>query len=260
VGNDRIAQIALGSGVNISEINFGERGLRAELIHKSLFHSNTPVPEPVAAQVATTADTSGWVHALYVDVLGRAPADAETAWWNVRLDGGTPRADVVAAFVAGEEYRGRAIDALYQEYLGRAADPRGRRYWLDRWPDANGRDVVAAGILASPEYFGKAGASDPQFIDALYQDVLGRDATSAEISHWTGRLAESSRGDVARRFLASDERLLDLVAAWHLQYLHRQPTPAEAALSLRQREAGIYVEQMQWGVLASDEYEFLAEG
>lgn len=260
VGNDRIAQIALGSGVNISEINFGERGLRPELIHKRLFHSNTPVPEPVAAQVATTADTSGWVHALYVDVLGRAPADAEAAWWNVRLAGGTPRADVVAAFVAGEEYRGRAIDALYQEYLGRAADPRGRRYWLDHWPAANGRDVVAAGILASPEYFGKAGASDPQFIDALYQDVLGRDATSAETSHWTGKLAESSRGDVARRFLASDERLLDLVAAWHLQYLHRQPTPAEAALSLRQREAGIYVEQMQWGVLASDEYEFLAEG
>jgi hypothetical protein len=68
---------------------------------------------------------SGFVSALYQDLLQRTAAPSEVASWTQQMSHGMSRATVVRGFVTAQEYRTKLVSAYYQHYLGRAADPGG---------------------------------------------------------------------------------------------------------------------------------------
>jgi hypothetical protein len=68
--------------------------------------------------------------------------------------------------------------------------------------------------------------ANEQFVNALYQGLLGRQADAGGLAYWEGLLnAGVSRFDVAERIQSSPEFLQDEVAAAYQTILHRQVDP-----------------------------------
>jgi hypothetical protein len=81
-----------------------------------------------------------------------------------------------------------------------------------------------AGISLDPQASSNPG--NQQFVNALYQSLLGRPADAPGLALWAGMLgAGVSRFDVAMRIQSSTEFLQDEVAAAYQTILHRQVDP-----------------------------------
>lgn len=85
-----------------------------------------------------------------------------------------------------------SVQALYVAYYGRPADPAGLKYWASQ-ADANGGDLskIIGAFSNTPEATAlQHGASEtPEHrIDALYTNLLGRDADPAGMSYWKGQV------------------------------------------------------------------------
>src|SRR5262249_17240707 len=66
---------------------------------------------------------SGFLNALYQDVLKRPIDPPGLQTWGAALQNGMTRTDLAASILASPEYDTDAVQALYQSILGRAADP-----------------------------------------------------------------------------------------------------------------------------------------
>lgn len=83
-----------------------------------------------------------------------------------------------------------AIDRLYSAYFERTPDSPGFEYWANRWSRA-GTDLPAMSeyFAASPEFDARYGSlSDPEFIELVYQNVLGRAPDADGFAYWANRL------------------------------------------------------------------------
>ncbi|UWR24417.1 DUF4214 domain-containing protein [Sulfitobacter sp. S190] len=114
--------------------------------------------------------------------------------------------DVLPVFavsdVAAQVYR------LYQATLDRAPDATGYQTWTERlFEGERGLVEVAQGFVDSTEFQGVYGTLDnPDFVTLLYQNVLERDASTAEVQGWVDRLGDDlTRADVVVRFSESTE-------------------------------------------------------
>ncbi len=58
---------------------------------------------------------------------------------------------------------------------------------------------------ASQTYYDARGGTFPGLIRGLFRDVLGRDATDADVAFWEGRKLADPRADIVNILLASDE-------------------------------------------------------
>jgi len=97
------------------------------------------------------------------------------------------------------------VDSWYRMYLGRSAlgDP-GSTGWMNQLRRGNSPASVLAGILASHEYFIRVGGTMPDFIRAVYGEVVGRPATPGELRFWLRRAYTQSRQDIANEILAQN--------------------------------------------------------
>jgi serralysin len=88
--------------------------------------------------------------------------------------------------VAGQAYR------IYQAALDRTPDPEGLSYWIRAMDSGMSLRDVAAGFLGSNEFVKAYGAapSVEQFVDKLYENILGRAAEPAGFQYWVGKLHE----------------------------------------------------------------------
>ncbi|MCL6502049.1 MAG: tandem-95 repeat protein [Pirellulales bacterium] len=202
-----------------------------------------------------------WVMRLYAEVLGRTttPSDAEVLFWTGELARGRSRGDVAQGFINSVERRSREINNFYQLYLGRGVDPSGLQFWLQVWAANNGPEPVQAGLLGSMEYFiNRGGGTNAGFVQALYNDVLGRSAGPAEVAFWVNELATRSRANVAMGFLVSDEYRLKVIANMYTTYLRRPIDNDGAQYWLQRMKQGVPQESILAGILGSLEYYNLA--
>ncbi|MFI5165770.1 MAG: DUF4214 domain-containing protein [Thermoanaerobaculales bacterium] len=68
---------------------------------------------------------------------------------------------------------------------------------------ALGRSILRE--VTTPSYYQRQGGTDAAFVQALYRDVLGREAAPAEVAFWKRWLQHDSRIEVAKHFVISDE-------------------------------------------------------
>lgn len=82
--------------------------------------------------------------------------------------------------IAGQVYR------LYGAVLGRGPDAGGFVSWFDNLRDGNVVELQVAGaFMNSREFTNTYGSvSDAEFIELLYQNVLGRDPSQTEVDNW----------------------------------------------------------------------------
>ncbi len=138
-------------------------------------HSASAGTEPGAIGEAPTARYLAEAFGLF---LGRAPSAAEVDSWSIVVHRGELLA-VTRSLSASDEWAGQRVDDLYRTVLGRTAEPSGRAHWVDQIAGGLQLEEVAARFFGSAEYYARMGASEPAFVDALYEALLGRTATPA---------------------------------------------------------------------------------
>jgi hypothetical protein len=112
---------------------------------------------------------------------------------------------------AGAAYR------LYQAAFDRAPEAAGRGYWISMLDSGQASlDQVSAGFASSKEFadlYG-ANASDSQFVQQLYQNVLHRPAEADGYAFWLDAIEEHgvARADVLSHFSESVENQVQVVA------------------------------------------------
>lgn len=97
------------------------------------------------------------------------------------------------------------IQNLYIAFYGRPADAAGQTYWADELEAANGDlSAIINAFASSDEYqrnYGELEAAE--LVNALYQQILGRDAEEAGLDFYVGELAEGNitEGEIALAIL-----------------------------------------------------------
>ena len=97
------------------------------------------------------------------------------------------------------------IQNLYIAFYGRPADAAGQEYWADELEAANGDlSAIINAFASSEEYqrnYGDLEAAD--LVNALYQQILGRDAEQAGLDFYVEELAEGNitEGEIALAIL-----------------------------------------------------------
>jgi hypothetical protein len=160
---------------------------------------------------------------------------------------------MVATLTSTAEYRRAVVDGFYRDYLGRPADTSGLAVWSP-WATAL-RTEVQAKLLASDEYYGQAGGTNDGFVDALYQDVLGRSADAgAKATFGSWLAAGRTRADVARTVLTSPQGYGHVVEQLYERLL-RRGSDASGRRYWRARLAdGMSVERLIASIASSREY------
>lgn len=148
---------------------------------------------------------------LHQWVIGRSPTAAERTLWVTRFTAGTHTLpDLVMALRASAD-NVDVVDPLvrlYSAYFLRIPDRDGIHYWTDRLRRGTSLKQVADFFAASSEFKRRYGSlSDGQFVELIYQNILGRPGEQAGVDFWTQQLASGrrSRGWVMIGFSESPE-------------------------------------------------------
>jgi hypothetical protein len=209
----------------------------------------------VAASVFPPSTATSWLDRVYRDLLHRALDPFGQAAWTVLLNQGVSRQLVVGMIEQSVEYRTDEVQTLYQQLLHRSADPVGLNGWVNALGSGMTILEVEAGILGSPEFFQDSGSTKQGFVNALYEDLLGREPDPGGLAVALTALANNvSRQAVAAAVLARDEFHADLITALYEQFLQRAPDPVGFNLSMQALRGGFSEEGLIAVLLGSDEY------
>ncbi|HET6881661.1 MAG TPA: DUF4214 domain-containing protein [Pirellulales bacterium] len=204
---------------------------------------------------ASGTPNQNFIDAVYQSILGRAADPAALAYWTPLLDQGAPRSSLTLALTHSDEYDARIIEGVYQKYLGRAADPASLVNWTALMQGGLSDEQLEADFIGSAEYYLHSGGTDKSWVDAMYEDLLGRAADAAGEAYWVNALASGARrAMVAYGFAASAEREADVIQNDYTTYLGRTASNAEVAGWVMAFEAGDSNENVIAGFAASDEY------
>ncbi len=175
-GGDTVT-LAIGSGSPIVDIGLVPGGPIAPL---------HPASNPLGTGSASlyAAELTG----LYTTILGRPPDPDGLAYWEGALASGISLAQVASAFLHSAEYESDVVASYYEGFYGRAASPAELSAWVS-YIQASGDSLesIADLFLTNPAY-NALHASDADFIQSLYGNLLGRQASAQEIAGWSSNL------------------------------------------------------------------------
>ncbi|WP_193009581.1 DUF4214 domain-containing protein [Roseomonas sp. FDAARGOS_362] len=105
---------------------------------------------------------------------------------------------------------------LYHAALDRDPEQQGLNFWIDRLGEGHGLLDLAQSFLASPEFNARYGSlTDSQYVDRLYQNVLGREGEAAGKAWWLSQLDSGhSRAEVLQGFSESAENRANTAGLW----------------------------------------------
>ena len=132
--------------------------------------------------------------------------DTLNGFKRIEFNNGTLALDIDAGETAGQAYR------LYQAAFARTPDMPGVAYHMNDMEN-NGLSIqqIASNFMASPEFKTQYGEnlSDDAYINALYQNVLGRGASDDEVAYYQDHFDRGiwDRPQVMINFAESPENL-----------------------------------------------------
>jgi hypothetical protein len=160
-------------------------------------YSYAPFEAPVA-----------FIDAFFQDFHGRPATTQEKNNYDYRLTR-EPAEDVARAIIdfAGGSNANDPIARLYRAYFARRTDAGGLRYWAAQLRAGKTLSSVSNFFATSAEFKTKYGTlSNTQFVNLVYSNVLGRNATDADRSYWVGQLNLGySRSKLMLQFAESSE-------------------------------------------------------
>ena len=204
-----------------------------------------------------------FVSALYRDVLGRAPDSSGLSNWEDQLQAGTSRQQLAQAFWESPEHRTLEVATYYHTLLQRDPDAAGLTQWVQMLENGESESAVEYGFLSSHEYLNN-NPSVSAFVGALYEDVLGRPVSVAEIELWQSQIFGSvfvrtsdfveKAGLFASGILDSAEASKYLIELDYSQFLQRNVDPIGEEYWLAAVQSGTSPTALAEAILGSDEY------
>ncbi len=194
------------------------------------------------------------VRALYADFLNRGPDPTGMAYWSGLLAGGSGGPALVSGLTNSDEYVNQRIRQAYTQTLGRQPEPGGMEHWYREIRAGRATvDDVTRHFLSSAEFHRKSGGTDAGYVRRLYETVLGRRASNAEVANWTTQIARHGREAVADAIWFSMEAAEVRAGTYYRMFLKRNPEPGGAThwarVLLTQGEGAVRA-----GIAGSDEY------
>jgi hypothetical protein len=180
-------------------------------------------------QTQLTADEA-YIQTLYHDFLGRTGALSELDGWVAVLTN-LSRQGVANGIARSPEALKRVVDSFYAKYLQRAADPGGEGTWIIFLQQGGTEEQLLNNILSSQEYADHVkdiyGGADAGFIQSLYNKLLGRNTSTAEVAAWVAALPSMGRTGVITAFLSGTEYRSDVVGGYYQAFLHEAAPATE---------------------------------
>jgi hypothetical protein len=200
---------------------------------------------------------SGFLAALYQDVLGRAidPSGAKT--FGQQLAAGVPAATVAAQVLQSLESNIHEVQGLYQQLLGRAADPGGLNGFVGDLQAGASNEDVASIIAGSAEYAGRHGGNlNAAFTNQVFEDLLGRPMDAATQANFAAQpdLSPADRAGFVQTVINSPEYRDRVVRQLYQQILGRDADPTGLQGGVTFLSSGGTYDQLKAFLLASDEY------
>lgn len=228
----RIYYAAFGSIGDVSGLAYWAAQIRGGASEISVIQGFEQSPQFVAYAAMSNSD---FVTTVYEQTLGRAPDSSGLSYWTGLLSSGTDRSALLLSMANVPELRqdllttqGDTTDAevyrLYTAALGRTPDTSGLDYWSGVLSAGTSALQIAQGFIASPEYqqtYG--GLANAGFVNALYENVLGRAADTTGAAYWNTALQSgTSRASVLLNFSDSLENRTGTAAATHANWIFIQ--------------------------------------
>jgi hypothetical protein len=215
--------------------------------------------EQLENRLVPTGVSSVLLPAFYQDLLNRAP-DAGAAGYANQLDQGVPGSAVAYEIetAGGNEFRLNVVANDYQHLLHRQGSPAELIGWANQLAAGATQQQVEAMIAGSQEYFALHGSTTQGFLNALYNDALGRPNSEGA---WVSAVNQGTpRQDVALAVFTSPEGSLHQVLADYEQYLGRSGVGDPGATAFASALAqGVSHETIVAELLGSAEYLALHE-
>jgi predicted outer membrane repeat protein len=209
----------LDKGVNgMVPLTTDERGYRRPA-------SGTGNPAVGALELLTPQER--FVQALYQDELGRAGATPELDGWVGALKGPGGQQAVVSGILNSPEAQDHLVKGWYITYLGRQASGGEEQGFVNLLQAGQAEEQVLSMVLGSSEFAGHAqtlfssGTAQQRVVLALYQLLLNRTPSPAELGAQVGGLASMGQQSLALAFLQSQEYRRDTIAGDYVSLLHR---------------------------------------
>jgi hypothetical protein len=209
-------------------------------------------------------DNRFFVEQQYRDFLGREGEVAGIDFWTGELDvGRVTRAQVVDLFFSSPEFQDNIapVARLYFAYFNRIPDYAGLQFWAGKFLAGEGLDEMSDAFATSPEFLNTYGPlSDGEFVDLVYQNVLGRAPEPVGRQFWIDELAAGlSRGALMIGFSESAEYRdrsyhQVQVTMMYVSMLRRAPEQEGFDYWVSALAAGDSVLGLIEGFLASSEY------
>jgi ELWxxDGT repeat protein len=201
----------------------------------------------------------------YRDFLGREGDASGVAYYQSRIANGSMlRPQVVEAFFGSPEFQSGLpqVTRLYFSFFNRIPDFAGLMFQVGRYRAGDPLHVIAQNFSGSPEFTNAYGAlTNEQYVDLVYQNVLGRPADSAGRQYYLERLNDGrlTRGQVMVGFSESPEfqQLVGdevYVIAVYVGMLRRVPEASGLAFYVQQMENGLARNAIIWGFIGASEY------
>jgi hypothetical protein len=218
----------------------------------------TPVGASIDPFFFSYSDRRQWLHALYADLLDRAPDAGGLAYWTGQLDSGRSLEFVADGFLRSQEYCTRIITGLYDQLLSRTPDAGGLAGWVGTMENGTALQQIILGFCNSAEYQNN-NPPPAQFVESLYERLLRRASDPGGKQFWIDAL-QAGRGTayVINGFLSSQEYCNNSVTNLYLTLLGRQPDVDGLAFWVTTMSDGTPFQQIQLGFLTSPEYQMRA--
>lgn len=193
----------------------------------------------------------------YLDLLDRPIVSEELNQWTSAFDAGNTRKAVAIGISKAEvrEFHNLEVEQLTFLLLHRDPTP-DELSSRARLLNLGAREaVVASAIAGTREYWINAGSSYPGFVDALYQDALGRAPQPEELTRGLKLLSQgTSRADFAKAIFKGAEYYGRLMEGYYEQVLDRSASSTELAGHVIGLRRGQDPEHHIAVLLATDEY------
>lgn len=156
------------------------------------------------------ADGVSLVTAAHRDLYARKPTNTELVNGVVALDRGTTGPAYLTGLISGAAYHARmgGLTRSYRAYFLRDPDQSGLDFWFTKvnagWSTARVSDFFAQ----SSEFTNRYGAlNNDEFVNLIYDNVLGRAGDQGGIDYWTDQLDRGvkTRGQVMVGYSESNE-------------------------------------------------------
>jgi len=183
-------------------------------------------------------DTTEFVKQLYWDLLNRDGDAGGVLYWVNQIDTGkVTKGQATDSFHSSPEFQHHvpAVTRLYLAYFHRSPDFDGLMYWATHHAQGMSLEEISQNFAVSQEFLSTYGNLDnAQFVELVYQNVLGRNSDPEGLNFWTNQLdtGNLSRGQVMVGFSESLEYQTHsqtevFVSTAFITLLRRAPSQAE---------------------------------